>query len=525
MDTSNSKFTIYILFSLLIIFVLYIASNIARNLPNGPPGLPIFGNIFDFRGSLLHVKLTEWSQQYGDVFAYKMGQSSVIVLNSPESFNDLFIKKGQKYSSRPRASNQATLITEGARIVNMQYGDLWREHRKIIHGFLGMQNAKIFLPYQEYESRRTLKHLLDEPDAFFQEVARYSGSVTFSMLMGCRFDRSDAFIPQQIGKKMQNFFTHIRPGAWLVDWIPILDYLPDALAPWRKQAVEIRRQIMPFYLVFYEQMKERVRNGTAPDCFVARVLQNEGTKLSETEYAHLIAELITAGTETTATTLQWFFKAAVLFPEQMKHAQKEIDRVVGRNRLPNWEDREKLPYLNAVINELHRWATATPLAFIHATSEADVYRGKSIPKGATVIPNVNAIHKNSQYYPEPDKFMPERFLDPRDPRSSPGASPGGQHFAFGVGRRECPGRHVADASLYIVMSRILWAFDITPKPNSPPPDGYSGAFPVFGPAVFQCAVKPRNEAAAQMIRERAEVDRPKEMEDSSIYDELLAKIQ
>jgi hypothetical protein len=114
-----------------------------------------------------------------------------------------------------------------------------------------------------------LKNLLNEPNAFWGEVSRYSGSVTFSMLLGCRFDRSDAFIPQQIGKKMQVFFTNIRLGAWLVDWIPALDTLPNILAPWRKQAVAIREQIMPFHRVFYQQMKERVENGTAPDYLVA----------------------------------------------------------------------------------------------------------------------------------------------------------------------------------------------------------------------------------------------------------------
>jgi cytochrome P450 len=143
--------------------------------------------------------------------------------------------------------------------------------------------------------------------------------------------------------------------------------------------VAIREQIMPFYHVFYQQMKERVENGTAPDCFVARVLreqQGEKGEWSSIEYSHLIAELLTAGTETTATTLQWVFKVAVLNPDPLKRAQEEIDRVVGRNRLPAWEEQARLPYFNAFVEELHRWATATPMAFLHATSEADMYRGK-----------------------------------------------------------------------------------------------------------------------------------------------------
>jgi hypothetical protein len=126
MDSLFSKLAVYLFLSLMVSFLLYTLTNRSRNLPNGPSGLPIFGSMFDLRGSLLHLKLSEWSHQYGDVFAYKMGQSPVIVVNSPEALNDLYVKRGQKYSSRPRVSSQATLITQGARIVNMPYGDQWR---------------------------------------------------------------------------------------------------------------------------------------------------------------------------------------------------------------------------------------------------------------------------------------------------------------------------------------------------------------------------------------------------------------
>jgi cytochrome P450 len=276
---------------------------------------------------------------------------------------------------------------------------------------------------------------------------------------------------------MQHFFNNIRFGAWLVDWIPALDYLPDALAPWRKQAVTIRNQIMPFFLIFYDQMKERIKNGTAPECFIASLLTDKASHFTEVEFSHIIGELITAGTETTATTLQWFFKAAVLYPESIKRAQEEIDRVVGPNRLPDWTDRPQLRYITALINELHRWATATPLAFFHATSEEDEYRGRNIPSGATVLANVYAIHNNPDYFPQPEKFIPERFLDQSIPGARPEINHVGHHFAFSVGRRECPGRNVADASLYIAISRILWAFNIKPRTGVLPGDGYSKFWP------------------------------------------------
>jgi cytochrome P450 len=238
---------------------------------------------------------------------------------------------------------------------------------------------------------------------------------------------------------------------------------------------------MPFYAVFVDEMRKRVEDGSAPDCFVTRLLQDDArAHWKEHEYHHVVAELMTAGTETTATTLQWFFKAAILNPEPIKRARKEIDDVVGRSRMPEWSDRSNLPYVNALVDELHRWASAAPLSFFHATSEDDVYRGKHIAKGTVVIPNSYAIHTNPAYYPEPDRFMPERFLDPNHPLAAPEANPNRRHFGFSVGRRECPGMHVADASLYIMISRIIWAFDVRQKPGAAPGPGYSKSSVVHG---------------------------------------------
>jgi cytochrome P450 len=187
------------------------------------------------------------------------------------------------------------------------------------------------------------------------------------------------------------------------------------------------------------------------------------------------AELLTAGTETTATTLQWFFKAALENPKWIPEAQKEIDKVVGRSRLPDFSDRPNLLYLNAVVSELHRWASAAPLAFFHSTSSDDTYRSFTLPKAVTVIPNTYAIHHSEQYFPNPAEFLPGRWLPPSDPRHVQDGAKTPNHLAFGVGRRECPGKHVADASLFSAISRILWAFDIS-LGDHPPPGEETGTY-------------------------------------------------
>jgi len=96
----------------------------------------------------------------------------------------------------------------------------------------------------------------------------------------------------------------------------------------------------------------------------------------------------TAGSDTTAATNASFVLAMTMHPEIQKKAQEELDRVIGPDRLPTWEDRSQLPYIDAILKETLRWNTATPLGVPHAVVQDDVYEGMFIPGGATVIPNI-----------------------------------------------------------------------------------------------------------------------------------------
>lgn len=151
----------------------------------------------------------------------------------------------------------------------------------------------------------------------------------------------------------------------------------------------------------------------------------------------------------------------------------ELDRIVGPSRLPVWDDEANLPYVRALIKEVHRWAPIGSLGIPHATSSDDTYRGYRVPKGTIVFPNLTSLSRDPDRYTDPDAFMPERFLDDDLNASASATHPDFRrrdHFHYGFGRRLCQGIFVAEASLYIVIARVLWGFDITPEPNSPPLD-------------------------------------------------------
>lgn len=261
----------------------------------------------------------------------------------------------------------------------------------------------------------------------------------------------------------------LSPGAWLADWIPLLNYLPAPLAPWQKRADWMHDRWVGFWSLFFDRMNERYKAGIAQDCFLTRFLaEPDADGWSQVDSVGIVAEILSAGSETTITSVQWFFRAAIYYPEAIRAVQEEIDAVVGRDRLPQWEDQENLPYVTALVEELHRWASVSPLGVAHATTDEDVYRGHRVHKGATVIANLHGVHHDPGNYPLPEEFIPGRFLPPDHPKYPAAVAGPSKHFAFGVGRRACPGAAVANASLYIVISRIIWGFNISAAPSGPP---------------------------------------------------------
>ena len=149
----------------------------------------------------------------------------------------------------------------------------------------------------------------------------------------------------------------------------------------------------------------------------------------------------------------------ISFPEVQRRAQAEIDAVVGRDRLPTFADAPRLPYVRAILNETLRWRPVATFAVPHVATEEDWYEGMYIPKGTTCIANLwHCNHDRTIFGEDADQFRPERQIG-ENGELLPGPIETYQvgHVSFGFGRRICPGRDLATASLFINMARILWA--------------------------------------------------------------------
>lgn len=153
------------------------------------------------------------------------------------------------------------------------------------------------------------------------------------------------------------------------------------------------------------------------------------------------------------SAVQTFFFAMLLHPEIQRSAQAEIDEALGPYCLPVLADRPRLPYIDALIKEILRWGTVSPMGLPHSTAVDDEVFGYKIPKDCVVIPNIWAMLHDESVYPSPFKFDPTRFIGEKQ-------QPDPRELAFGRGRRVCPGQHIAEASVFIQVASVLATFDI-----------------------------------------------------------------
>ncbi|KIL71197.1 hypothetical protein M378DRAFT_154689 [Amanita muscaria Koide BX008] len=299
------------------------------------------------------------------------------------------------------------------------------------------------------------------------------------------------------------------PGSTLIAVFPFLKHLPTwfpgaftlrLCTRVKKAAVEYRNQ--PF-----EFVKTNMAAGISKRCVLQQLIESHtddnGLCKDEETIKDAMASLYIGGVETMQAMDTAFIMAMTLHPDAQKKAQEEIDRIIWKDRLPTLDDRPSLPYVEAVYREVLRWRPVGPLGFAHSTDEDDIYKDLFIPKGAIIMPNVWSITRNEERYPEPELFRPERYFTEDGTLNKDTVS-----YAFGFGRRICPGRHLAENSVWLMIASVLATFDISKArdEHGNEIDVDDQAFTdtlAMHPLPFKCSITPRSQQAKSLVREAA----------------------
>ncbi|KAK0440505.1 cytochrome P450 [Armillaria borealis] len=460
-----------------VLTILLIKKNLNRNgpLPPGPSGLPFLGNALDMSGPYPWLKYTEWSKQYGDVVHIKAVGQSIIILSSPKALGDLL----EQRDSVPLCP----------------YGSRLREYRKLMSEVLTPRKVQDFFALEEEKTREFLGCLLRSPDQFLNHIRRNIAAIVFKITHG--YDLQDGLDPlMELAERGDHDFSEAASaGAFLVDSFPALLYLPRWLGfSWMKKAKIFRKNMEELRDAPWEVVKEQVKKGTAAPSFAANLIEKNSnpTKEQEDIYKWVSTGFYAGGADTTVSAIGSFFLCMSLYPDIQRKAQEEVLRVVGTNRLPTFSDRPLLPYVDALINEVYRMNPVGPTALPHRSTKDDHYNGYFIPAGS-----IGLFCTTPTVYPSPFEFLPERYFDKEAKAKGLNLDP--RKFAFGYGRRVCPGQHLADNSFFIAVAMILSVFNISRVDEKAPKPDFSRQRGVYL-VDYLCHITPRSEEAAMLIR-------------------------
>ncbi|KAI0634016.1 cytochrome P450 [Trametes polyzona] len=464
-------------------------------LPPGPPRLPLLGNALSIPTRRMAQVYYDMSVRHGDLMYLESFGQPIIVLGTYETAFDLLDKRSAKYADKVH-STMAKIAGWDWALPIMTYGMWWRRSRKAFHEFFSSAAIVDYRPIQLECAQRLISRLAKDPKRFSEHIRHCIGSGILRIAYGIDIEKENIPYMTIAEEALTTFAATFVPGKYLVETFPVLRLLPSWFpgARFKREGAAWKKKVQRLRDTPWDAAIAAMREGTAPASMATIMMERTPSLQGEDliEEREIAKSTVGALYSTTMT----FILAMASFPDIQKKAQAELDTVVGPHRLPDFDDQHSLPYIAAIVKECVRWRPVLTLGIAHRSMEEDEYRGYHIPKGTLMIPNVWAYTRDTRDYPDPEAFRPERFLKEDGSLNPDVLDPG--DFAFGFGRRRCPGRDFGLAFLFAFVSHVLHTLEI-----GPPKDDLDGrALPLDAgmtdggvlslPEPFECTIAPRS---------------------------------
>ncbi|KAG0700993.1 cytochrome P450 [Suillus ampliporus] len=418
--------------------------------PPSPPTWRLRGHFLPHRNSFLTIR--EWIEQYGPLITIRSRLEHIVIIGSYKAAVDIMENQGKSVADRPRLVAVAEMFGGGVTLVWTPFGERPKA-------------AEAYQPLQMSHAKNTILDILDDPYNFQNHLTTYAATTIMKVAYGKTTPTSatDLEVIEVNELVIQAAQILRRPGAYLVDSIPWLKYLPWYGRDLRRGFERGEKVNVNHLNRVKEQMRSNVDIGPS---FAKYILESSDLHgLTEAEMAALAGAFFGAGSTTTVVAVCTVLMAAACFPEEQVIVQAELDAVIGKHRAPTFADQESLPRLNAFISEALRWRPTASNGLPHRTSKDENY---CIPAGTTVFGNHWAISRDPEAYPDPNAFKPQRWINAKGRLRDDL-----RNFIYGFGRRVCPGQHVANRSIFINSVLLLWAFRLALDPTQPLDDvGY-----------------------------------------------------
>ncbi|KAK3085480.1 hypothetical protein FSP39_004034 [Pinctada imbricata] len=466
-----------------------------QGLPPGPLCLPFVGTLLSAGLSQHPTDIAKLRKKYGDVYTLMFGSKVIIMVTGSEAMREIIIKHADSVTDRPPVS-QMLQLNNGCGIIATS-GELWKQQRSF-----ALKTLRSF-----GFGKRCLEHqILQEVEIFMGEITKRGGepfyakevlspafaNIICSIVFGKRFEYNDERL--NIVLRVINLdFAKINIVLRMIGMtLPWLRHLPGDITGF-KQRMRYETEIKFFINSEIQRHKDSFDENEIRDYIDAFMLEqireknNANSTFSDQQLLASVRDLFIAGSETTATTISWALLYLMANPSVQNRMRKEIDDVIGKTGKPSLEHKSKLPYCEVVITEVQRLGNIAPFAVPHHVSDDVIWRDFLIPKGASLMLNLDSVLMDPITFPSPEKFDPERFLNEE------GKCVGQNSFIpFGLGRRVCLGESLARMELFLFIISLVQNFEILKENDQSELSFEEIRGGTRSPVPFKVRFKPRN---------------------------------
>ncbi|KAM5145968.1 cytochrome P450 2G1-like [Mantella aurantiaca] len=438
---------------------------IRRHLPPGPTPLPLLGNALQLGGGDILNSLMKMREKYGDVFTIYFGSHPVVVVNGYIAVKEVYVDRGDDFLARGHASIFDTAFQNLGFAFTTDM-DRWRELRRFSLSALrdfGM-GKKSIEDYIVEESQclviefKKIKGSFFDPQQFFN---KFAGNVIFSIMFGHRHDYEDTELLDIVNAMSETFRIISSHWGKVFAMLPrIMQYIPGK----HHTIFSNMKKFQQYVEKIVENNKETLdpdnpRNYV--DAFLVKMEKDKNNSHTVYNYKNLIAstlQIFFGGVETTSSTLTYVFLIFMKNPDVLSKVCDEIDCIIGQDRSPKMQDRNHMPFTNAVIHEMQRYIDLIPMGVTRKTTRDIEFRGYYLPKDTNVYPMITTVLKDPACFPYPDEFNPRNFLKENGKfRKNDG------FMALAAGKRNCIGEALARMEIFLLVVTILQNFVLKPE--------------------------------------------------------------
>ncbi|XP_005392339.1 PREDICTED: 1,25-dihydroxyvitamin D(3) 24-hydroxylase, mitochondrial [Chinchilla lanigera] len=433
----------------------------------GPTNWPLLGSLLQilWKGGLKkqHDTLVEYHKKYGKIFRMKLGSFDSVHLGSPSLLEGLYRTESacpQRLEIKPwkvyrdyREEGYGLMILEG---------EDWQRVRSVFQKKLMKPveimklDSKINEVLADFMGR--IDELLDERGHIadlYSELNKWS----FESICLILYEKRFGLLQKSVGEEALNFIMAIKTmmstfGKMMVTPVELHKSLNTKV--WQTHTLAwdtIFKSVKSCINSRLEKYSQQPGTDFLGDIY-------SHSQLSRKELYAAITEIQLGGIETTANSFMWILYNLSRNPQVQQKLLNEIQSVLPENQMPRAEDLKKMPYLKACLKESMRLTPSVP--FTTRTLDKTTVLGEyALPKGTVLMLNTYVLGSDKDNFEDPDQFKPERWLQ-REKKINPFA-----HLPFGVGKRMCIGRRLAELQLHLAVCWVVRRYDIVATDSEP----------------------------------------------------------